>query len=71
MAYYQSDRIERRNRRKAIALTTVIYGGLLAFFLVKDDIAWETYTPNFVLEFFDVMPESPTSEAVAVDEIRP
>lgn len=66
---YRPDRVERKNRRKAILLTTLIYGGLLAFFLVKDDIAWQEYMPEVVLE---VMGESTEKPAVAeTAEVRP
>lgn len=66
---YRPDRIERKNRRKAIVLTTLIYGGLLAFFLVKDDIAWKEYVPEVVLEVLGEPTEEPAvAETV---EVRP
>ncbi|WP_020537631.1 hypothetical protein [Lewinella cohaerens] len=66
---YQVDRIERRNRRKAIVITTLLYGGLLTFFLVKDDISWSEYLPEVVME---MMGEDTPDEAVAAStEIRP
>ncbi|MEL6660419.1 MAG: hypothetical protein AAFP77_07205 [Bacteroidota bacterium] len=66
---YKPDRIERKNRRKAIVLTTLIYGGLMAFFFIKDDIAWKDYMPEVVLE---VLGEEPEAEAVAkAPEARP
>ena len=66
---YKPDRIERKNRRKAILLTTLIYGGLIAFFLVKDDIAWQDYLPEVVLE---VLGQEPAEPAVAeTTEVRP
>lgn len=71
MSTYQPDRIERRNRRKAIVLTTVIYTGLFAFFLLKDDINWKEYAPDFVMEVLGGEPEAPATEAVASEEIRP
>jgi hypothetical protein len=71
MAYYHPDRIERRNRRKAIVLTTVIYTSLFAFFLLKDDVAWENYAPDFVVEILGGEPNAPATEAVASEEIRP
>ena len=66
---YRPDRIERKNRRKAIVLTTMIYGGLLAFFLLKDDIAWQDYMPDVVLEVLGEPTEEP---AVAeTTDVRP
>jgi hypothetical protein len=71
MAYYHPDRIERRNRRKAIVLTTILYGSLFAFFLLKDDVAWEDYAPDFVLEILGDQASAPAPQAVAVEEVRP
>lgn len=66
---YQVDRIERRNRRKAIVITTLLYGGLLTFFLVKDDVSWSEYLPEVVME---MMGEDTPGETVAAStEIRP
>lgn len=66
---YQTDRIERRNRRKAIVITTLLYGGLLTFFLVKDDISWSKYLPEVVLEM--VGEEAPAADVAVSQEIRP
>ena len=71
MAYYQPDRIERRNHRKAIVLTTIIYTSAFAFFLLKDDVAWENYAPDFVLEILGEEPNAPAAEAVVSEDIRP
>ncbi|MGH1435196.1 MAG: hypothetical protein ACRBG0_12120 [Lewinella sp.] len=66
---YQVDRIERRNRRKAIVITTLLYGGLLTFFLVKDDVSWSEYLPEVVME---MMGEDTPDETVAAStEILP
>ena len=66
---YQADRIERRNRRKAIVITTLLYGGLLTFFLVKDDISWNEYLPEVVLEM--VGEEAPAATVATSEEVRP
>ena len=66
---YQADRIERRNRRKAIVITTLLYGGLLTFFLVKDDISWKEYMPAAVLEVLGEEP--PATAVVETAEVRP
>lgn len=66
---YQSDRIERRNRRKAIVITTLLYGGLLTFFLVKDDIVWSDYLPEVVMEM--IGEETPDGTVATSEEIRP
>lgn len=66
---YRPDRIERKNRRKAIVLTTMIYGGLLAFFLLKDDIAWQDYMPDVVLEVLGEPVEEPAVAETA--DVRP
>jgi hypothetical protein len=66
---YQADRIERRNRRKAIVITTLLYGGLLTFFILKDDISWNNYLPEVVLEMIGEAPPEATVAASA--EIRP
>ncbi len=66
---YRPDRIERKNRRKAIVLTTMIYGGLLAFFLLKDDIAWQDYMPDVVLEVLGEPTEEPAVAETA--DVRP
>lgn len=67
---YQADHIERRNRRKAIILTTLIYGGLMTFFLVKDDIAWKDYLPTVVVEMMgEEAPAAAVAETTA--DIRP
>lgn len=66
---YQTDRIERRNRRKAIVITTLLYGGLLTFFLLKDDVSWEKYLPEVVLEMIGDDPREAT--VAASTEIRP
>jgi hypothetical protein len=66
---YQADRIERRNRRKAIIITTLLYGGLLTFFLIKDDVSWSEYLPEVVQQMIG---EDTPDEAVAASaEIRP
>jgi hypothetical protein len=66
---YQADRIERRNRRKAIVITTLLYGGLLTFFLVKDDISWSDYLPEVVLEM--IGEDTPDATVATSTEIRP
>ena len=45
MSYYKVDRKERKNRAKAFVITTIIYLGAVAFFVVKDDVNWEKYIP--------------------------
>ena len=66
---YKADRIERRNRRKAIVITTLLYGGLLTFFILKDDISWSEYLPEVVQEMIG---DAPPEETVAASaEIRP
>ncbi|PSR11502.1 MAG: hypothetical protein DA408_10305 [Bacteroidetes bacterium] len=70
MAYYSSDRIERRNRRKAIVITTVLYLSLFSLFLIKDEVAWREYLPVGVQALFGEAPNG--SPAVAnVEEARP
>lgn len=66
---YQADRIERRNRRKAIVITTLLYGSLLTFFLVKDAISWKKYMPEVVLEL--IGEEAPATAVAATNEVRP
>ncbi len=66
---YQVDRIERRNRRKAIVITTLLYGGLLTFFLVKDDVSWSEYLPEVVMEMMGE--DTPDETVAASNEIRP
>ncbi|MEL6972834.1 MAG: hypothetical protein AAFZ63_28770 [Bacteroidota bacterium] len=68
---YKPDRIERKNRRKAILLTTLIYGGLMAFFFVKDDIAWTDYLPEVVLEVLGEEPAKTETAVVETTEVRP
>lgn len=66
---YKPDRIERKNRRKAILITTLIYGSALAFFVMKDDIAWNDYLPEVVQEIFGTEAEQPSVAETA--EVRP
>jgi hypothetical protein len=70
MAYYSSDRIERRNRRKAIVITTVLYLGLFSLFLIKDEVAWREYLPAGLVE---LLGEAPTADSAVAntDNIRP
>ena len=68
---YKPDRIERKNRRKAIFFTTLIYGGLMAFFVVKDDIAWKDYLPEVVLEILGEEPDQAEAAVAETTEARP
>ena len=45
MSYYKLDRKERKSRAKAFVITTIIYLGAVAFFVVKDDVNWQKYIP--------------------------
>ena len=66
---YKADRIERKNRRRAIVITTLIYGGVLAFFVLKDDISWKEYMPAAGLEVLGEEP--PATAVVETAEVRP
>lgn len=66
---YKPDRIERKNRRKAIFLTTLIYGSIMAFIVLKDDISWNDYLPEVVQE---ILGEEQAQPSVAeTSEVRP
>ncbi len=70
MSYYKADRIERKNRRKAIVITTLLYLGTFSFFIVKDEIDWKAYIPfleNIVKE--DVGGD--TNEVAISADVRP
>jgi hypothetical protein len=67
---YKPDRIERKNRKKAIVLTALIYGGIFAFFLLKDDIPWTDMLPETVAEWIGDQEQAP-AVAGTTEEVRP
>lgn len=68
MSTYQLRKNERRNRRKAIVLTVLIYAGLTAYFLIGDDIVWQDYLPTALQE---MVADTPVETVANTDEIRP
>jgi len=66
MAYYKADRIERKNRRKAILITAFIYLGVTAFFMLKDDVNWKDYWP--LNQEVASQQDAQTKEAVATTD---
>lgn len=67
MSYYKVDRKERKNRAKAFVITTIIYLGAVAFFVLKDDVNWGEYIP--FLDEAVAQESTPLQEEVAA--IRP
>ncbi len=68
MSYYKLDRKERKSRAKAFVITTIIYLGAVAFFVVKDDVNWQKYIP-FLGD--DVAQQTATPQQEKVAAIRP
>ena len=70
MSYYKADRIERKNRRKAIVITAMLYLGGFAFFIMEDDINWKDYIPSFV-ELATDQSEEDNPEVISATDVRP
>ena len=70
MSYYKVDRIERKNRRKAIVITAMLYLGALALWVSNDSETWKEYMP-FAEYIFDQKVESDATVVASVEEIRP
>lgn len=70
MSYYKADRIERKNRRKAIVITTLLYLGAFSFFIAKDEIDWKTYIP-FLEDIVKEEVAGDTNEVAISADVRP
>ncbi|MEZ4988002.1 MAG: hypothetical protein R2795_23735 [Saprospiraceae bacterium] len=72
MHYYKRDNVERKSRKKAIAVTIFIYTSLLAFFWVKDSEALGSFLPHQLQTWLGIEEApAPTVTDVATLEIKP
>lgn len=70
MSYYKSDRVERKNRRKAVLITAILYLGMFGFFVSKDNETWKEYI-LFAENIFDQNLDEDMPVVVSSEEIRP